>query len=227
MADQTSESAERVSALVDGQLQGDELYQTLTELESSAEARSNWDAFHMLGEVMRSGNAQVRAHDAQFVARLRQRMAQNSTHFVAIQAVVTDVKDHNLSKANSANDGSWRRVAGFASVVLTGVLAWQGLNWFSSGNLAAMSQLALQQATPSPQPASAVSFANVSPSSAGRVLIRPDGTSALTMTSEPQVMIRDPQLDALLAAHRQLGGASVLQMPAGFLRNATFEEGPR
>ena len=36
-------------------------------------------------------------------------------------------------------------------------------------------------------------------------------------------MIRDPQLDELLAAHRQLGGASALQMPAGFLRNATFE----
>jgi len=38
-----------------------------------------------------------------------------------------------------------------------------------------------------------------------------------------QVMMRDPQLDALLAAHQQLGGHSALQMPAGFLRNATFE----
>ncbi len=36
-------------------------------------------------------------------------------------------------------------------------------------------------------------------------------------------MIRDPRLDEFLAAHRQLGGASALQMPAGFLRNATFE----
>jgi sigma-E factor negative regulatory protein RseA len=38
-------------------------------------------------------------------------------------------------------------------------------------------------------------------------------------------MIRDPQLDAMLAAHKQFGGASALQMPAGFLRNATFQEG--
>ena len=36
-------------------------------------------------------------------------------------------------------------------------------------------------------------------------------------------MIRDPGLDEMLAAHRQLGGASALQTPAGFLRNATFE----
>jgi sigma-E factor negative regulatory protein RseA len=40
-------------------------------------------------------------------------------------------------------------------------------------------------------------------------------------------MIRDSRLDALLAAHRQFGGTSALQMPAGFLRNATFEEDSR
>jgi sigma-E factor negative regulatory protein RseA len=40
-------------------------------------------------------------------------------------------------------------------------------------------------------------------------------------------MIRDPRLDALLAAHRQFGGTSALQMPSGFLRNATFEESSR
>ena len=39
----------------------------------------------------------------------------------------------------------------------------------------------------------------------------------------PATMIRDPQLDAMLAAHKQFGGASALQMPAGFLRNATFQ----
>jgi sigma-E factor negative regulatory protein RseA len=38
-----------------------------------------------------------------------------------------------------------------------------------------------------------------------------------------QVMIRDPRLDELLAAHKQFGSTSALQMPAGFLRNATFE----
>ncbi|RYZ04640.1 MAG: anti-sigma factor [Comamonadaceae bacterium] len=38
-----------------------------------------------------------------------------------------------------------------------------------------------------------------------------------------QTMIRDPRLDQLLQAHRQLGGATALQTPSGFLRNATFE----
>jgi sigma-E factor negative regulatory protein RseA len=36
-------------------------------------------------------------------------------------------------------------------------------------------------------------------------------------------MLRDPELDALLSAHRAMGGNSALQLPSGFLRNATFE----
>lgn len=36
------------------------------------------------------------------------------------------------------------------------------------------------------------------------------------------VMLRNPQLDALIAAHNQVGGSSALQMPSGFLRSATF-----
>jgi sigma-E factor negative regulatory protein RseA len=41
------------------------------------------------------------------------------------------------------------------------------------------------------------------------------------------VMMRDARLDRLIAEHQQLGGASALQMPAGFLRNATFERPAR
>ena len=41
------------------------------------------------------------------------------------------------------------------------------------------------------------------------------------------IMIRDPRLDDLLAAHKQFGGASALQQPAGFLRNATFQSAGR
>jgi sigma-E factor negative regulatory protein RseA len=35
-------------------------------------------------------------------------------------------------------------------------------------------------------------------------------------------MIRDPRLDEFLAAHRQLGAATLVA-PAGYLRNATFD----
>ncbi|OIQ77613.1 hypothetical protein GALL_406910 [mine drainage metagenome] len=54
------------------------------------------------------------------------------------------------------------------------------------------------------------------------------GASQLALAGNPgssEVMIRDPQLDALLAAHRQIGGATGLQRSSGFLRNASFKVG--
>lgn len=52
---------------------------------------------------------------------------------------------------------------------------------------------------------------------------RPVGASE---ADAPAVMLRDPRLDELMAAHRQFGGTSALQMPSGFLRNATFSADP-
>lgn len=52
---------------------------------------------------------------------------------------------------------------------------------------------------------------------------------AAAQAAAPQVaqasapMIRDSRLDQLLAAHRQLGGATAFAASSGFLRNATFE----
>jgi sigma-E factor negative regulatory protein RseA len=57
---------------------------------------------------------------------------------------------------------------------------------------------------------------------AGQVAATTPAATVVT-NSDNSVMLRDPQLDELLAAHRQLGGGSALQTPAGFLRNATFD----
>lgn len=40
-------------------------------------------------------------------------------------------------------------------------------------------------------------------------------------------MIRNPEVDALLAQHRQHGGMSALQAPVGFLRTATYGQGDK
>jgi sigma-E factor negative regulatory protein RseA len=48
-------------------------------------------------------------------------------------------------------------------------------------------------------------------------------------SGEAQVMLRDARLDELLAAHKQAGSSSALQMPvpAGLLRSATFTASER
>jgi sigma-E factor negative regulatory protein RseA len=55
--------------------------------------------------------------------------------------------------------------------------------------------------------------------------LREGGAPQMVAVQQPaqEVMLRDPQLDELMAAHQQLGGHSALQLPAGFLRNATYE----
>lgn len=215
MADQSIESEERVSALVDGQLLGDELVQALADLESSSVAREKWDIYHVLGDVMRSNQASARTHDADFVRRLRQRISEDTIDSINSEAVPIGARAPQHLTPESANDGSWRRVAGFASVALVAALAWQGLNWSGVSVPASTPQLAQQSGQPVAQAASAAALAQA------------DGSSAMAITADTAIMIRDPQLDALLAAHRQFGGTSALQMPAGFLRNAAFAEGGR
>jgi sigma-E factor negative regulatory protein RseA len=148
---------------------------------------------------------QLRAHDPAFVQRLRQKITDDATELVATNALLTRAEWQKFSvPVSAANDPWWRRVAGLASVALVGVLAWQGYQFVGErGQSVAAPQLAQ---LPAQAPASAVLA---------------EGSGAA------EVMLRDPRLDAMLAAHRQFGGTSALQMPSGFLRNATFEEGNR
>lgn len=54
----------------------------------------------------------------------------------------------------------------------------------------------------------------------------PTSADAVLVASPQGVILRDARLDDFLAAHKQVGGNSALQMPSGFLRNATFENSP-
>ncbi|TXT37149.1 MAG: sigma-E factor negative regulatory protein RseA [Comamonadaceae bacterium] len=215
MVDQSAHCAQQISALVDGQLPDDEWAQVLSELESNEQARADWDVYHLVGDVMRANQTPVRAHDPEFLLKLRSRLTHDATEIVAVDALSIRDTGQKYTNIEAANEPVWRLVAGLASVAVVSVLAWQGLHWVSSADPAAVPQLAQQQSVPE------------SISRTAQVLIRSDGSSALALNAEPQVMIRDPQLDALLAAHRQFGGGTALQMPAGFLRQAAFASGGR
>jgi len=188
---QTDEAlAELVSALADGQLQGPELTQALDWLSQSEQGRQQWQAYHVLGDVLRGGRALApRAEDA-FLQRLRDQIQRES------------LPAHRPAAANDRRF-IWRMVAGLAGLVFVSVAAWQVPGWqeqFGAGTLA-QGVPALPQGGPASAPFAA----------------------AQAPSAEPPGMIRDAQLDALLAAHKQFGGASALQGPAGFLRSATFE----
>jgi sigma-E factor negative regulatory protein RseA len=100
-----------------------------------------------------------------------------------------------VQRPAAANDWRWKLVAGVASVAAVTAVGW---NVWGSGALG----------TGQPQ------LAGASPAS---------GVIAVSAENTGNTMVRDPRLDQLLQAHRQLGGGTALGTTSGFLRNATFE----
>ena len=189
---------EMISALADGQLQGEALAQGLAQLASDPAAQGAWHAYHVIGDVLRSPELAAATPADRFLERLQaslqqERPAAGSQRVEPIRFL--PAQPAAGTGAQAANDSQrWKLVAGFASLAAVAAIGWTvaGMSGERAGP-----QLAATPAAPV----------------AGAVLAG----------SERGPMIRDERLDKLLAAHRQLGGATALQQPTGFLRNATFE----
>lgn len=206
MHEDEQQQRERVSALVDGQLDHATFAHTMDWLASSREARATWHAYHVFGDALRDPGLRECGRDQAFLDRLQVRLAQSgpanlrdgeaggevspvqaSARLVSVGSVETVVAPGNAVQV--ANDAvlRWQWLAAVASLMTVAVLGWH--------------------------------VGTVSTTQQGAPVI----ASAAAPGVEQQVMLRDPRLDELLAAHRQFGGTSALQMPTGFLRNATFE----
>lgn len=194
---------EQLSALADGQLDGEAWAQAL-QFASEDDGRSSWHLYHLVGDVLRSPELAHHANDnGEFLHRLQQRLAKEPVVGRPPQESLQTVVPPPAPSRQAANSPvfHWKMLAGFASLAVVAVVGWN--SWDSlQGAPAAGAQLAAVSSTPLAPPPSAVGLAD---------------------NSAAQVMIRDPRLDELLAAHKQFGSTSALQMPARFLRNATFE----
>jgi len=199
--DAKMDAKELISALADGQLHGEELARALDAACADREALRTWQAYHLIGDVLRSGELGMKAPASAFLERLTLRLEQEAALPQAAVVPVITVRPGGRA-ANDANF-RWKLVAGVASVAAFTAIGWSVVG---SGGPSPSVQPQLAAAPAAPAVAAA-------PASQETVLAR----------SGAGLMIRDPKLDELLAAHRQLGGASALQMPAGFLRSATSE----
>ena len=208
----TADRFEAISALADGRLREPALAETLQWLDQDQAARQTWLAYHVIGDVLREPDLAEAAHDSTFVQRLRRRLpyeslsvgSQDAIELIASDAVVTSTNSRFDVKTEAANQPrfNWRRVSGVFSLLLLAGLGWALLGQrgnFGSGS----AELAAASAVPAP---TAVAQAGASASAR---------------------MLRDPALDEMLAAHRQQAGAGALQVPAGFLRSATFDGSER
>lgn len=184
---------DRISALVDGQLRGEEFFEAMASLASQPQDERAWQMYHLIGDVLRSEELAGGAHGRDFLSRLEKKLAQEPVRTASASTQVFH------AQGTSANAGAWRWISGVAVTVLVSVAGWGVWNSTSDGQ-----QLASTRGVP------VIAQMEVAAGSA-----------------EGPVMLRDPELDALMAAHQQLGGHSALQMPSGFLRNATFERPAR
>ncbi len=205
---------ETLSALMDGQLRGAEASAAL-RMMASTEAGECWQVYHLVGDVLRSSDLAGCGRDSAFLARLNARLQEEARPTVMVPARrPADARD--VSRP-AANDGvfRWKMVAGLASFAAVAAIGWSVM-----GSLGPQPGTGAQLAQgPSAQPTQVMSLVAGPGQGAPQV--------ALAAASEPadmgDVMLRDPRLDELLAAHRQSAGVSALGNAAGFLRNATFE----
>jgi len=210
--DNILKNRELVSALADGRLWGEAFDCAVEASVNDADARATWHAYHLVGDALRSPDLAHCCASAGFMTRLQARLQEETCHLpqpemataVAVSAIATVVRSVKVDEAANQSVFRWKLVAGFASMAAVATVGW---------NLLGALNPHMGQILASTQPVPVLT-----------ALVSPDtAVGSIAANQVPQVMIRDAHLDALLAAHKQFGGASALQAPSGFLRNATFE----
>jgi sigma-E factor negative regulatory protein RseA len=204
---------ERISALMDSELGVHAHPGAVQQLLAGPEALRVWHRYHVVGDVLRSAELATAASDHAFLEKLSYKLAQEPgrPQWDAPRAVDSSAVDHSARNfvpgipsdpvrvAANASVWQWKLLAGAACSALVAVV---GLGLWNQTTTPSEQQLAMKAAPQSAQELAAVA-------------------------GDAGVMLRDPQLDALIAAHQQLGGHSALQAPSGFLRNATYQGNSR
>ena len=214
MATDSTDSAarERLSALVDGELEAHVVVQACSGWRDDSGHRSTWHAYQLIGDVLRSDDlASEPGRDIAFLSALRSRLAAEPVP-LAPQPV-------EAAQADGVAPGSpWAR--GWT---------WVGASAVAAGFVAVAGVLVLTR-TPAtggaPDKMALAAAPAVQPAPAAVV-------QATNTVTEPQAMvangqlIRDARLDRYLAAHKQFAGTSALGVPSGFLRSATADAADR
>lgn len=190
-----------LSALLDGEIQWADLDDLLTHDADATALTVDCHAYEVIGEVLRGQPMGRRATGGAFAASVVSRLRDEPR-----PVPVPVVHQIGLARSPSANDAifRWKMVAGLASLAAVVAVTWT-VGVRGAGEPAAGPQLALT--SPPALPADTVQ-------------------PVIVQTAQGQVL-RDARLEQLLSEHRQFGGMSALQAPAGFLRNATYDAAPQ
>jgi sigma-E factor negative regulatory protein RseA len=208
-AKEVSMDAERLSALVDGELDLSATEMACARWKGDAQARCTWHAYQLIGDVLRSEDlASPAGADERFLLSVRARLAAEPVVLAPAPLVSLNV----LARTAAGRGRGSRWV--LPSAVAAGVLLVMGtFSALRPGNLPAAGA-----------PAVALSDASapvaVESSLRSMAVAEPVEPVAVVMNGK---VIRDARLERYLAAHKQFSGSSALGVPSAFLRSATVE----
>ena len=208
---------QELSALLDGELSDDAVRRLCVLWRNDPDVRETWHAFSLIGDVMRSEDlASPASRDERFLVDLRARLADEPVVLAPStprmpQAGPLDA-DAAPSVVQRARMRSWWAsaavAAGFVAVV---------------GTLVAVSQAPQGSSAQALQLAAVAPTASAVQAPSAVVVARAENPASFPESVATGELIRDPQLDQYLLAHKQFAGSSVLGAPSGFLRNAAVE----
>lgn len=205
---ETTCSREQISSLADGELAPAELDAVLPALQA-AEARECWHLYQLIGDVLRAPDLAACDRGPTLDLALGEQL---HPAIVSVAHAAEPLPAETRARP-AANDGlfRWKMAAGLASFAAVAALGW-GL----SGSLGPAAPAGAELALVQPPAAKPVDASPVQVVSAPELAVRRVNQAA-------PVMIRDPELDRLLAVHQQSAGVAAFGNPSGFLRSATFE----
>lgn len=204
---------DRMSALADGALQGDDFLAAMTRLAGDEKALSQWHCYHVVGDALRSNELCDGRGDLDFLKRLEARLANEPARAMApVQVELIGQVVVPLERPAANGDVfRWKLVAGFASLAAVAAIGWQGLQLQTpAGSAAELAQAGGASADTGFQQVRSV---------------QPQVPEiAMSTAGNAPVMLRNAQLDELLAAHNRAVGGAALQSQVRLLRNVSVTE---
>jgi sigma-E factor negative regulatory protein RseA len=92
MSDRSASSREVLSALADGEAAASEVAQACADWRVDADARATWHDYHLIGDVMRSQDAEGARSGAAFLDRFRDRLAQEPVVLAPAASVASEAR---------------------------------------------------------------------------------------------------------------------------------------
>jgi sigma-E factor negative regulatory protein RseA len=209
---------ERLSALVDGELDRAGVDTACGAWRADAELRRTWHAWHAIGDALRSDDlASDPVADVRFCVAVSARLAAEAVVLAPARPVAA---------VESAPPASLRPRWAIGSAVAAGLVLVAGtFALVRPGMAPGPERIALADG-----PAAASSADSARSGTTPSLVSAPAGVDVQApdvVSVADQKVIRDARLDRYLVAHKQFAGSSALGVPSAFLRSATVDSASR